>query len=466
MADEGWVETIQESRDGGEYRLDDLSRVAVVGGGPAGSFFTFFLLNMAETSGISIVVDVYEPRDFAKPSPVGCNMCGGIISETLVQNLALEGLNLPSRVVQRGIDSYVLHMDVGSARLETPLQEMRIGAVTRGPGPRDAKHRDWDSFDDHLIGLAQSAGGQVIRERVEGVEVVDERPRIKTKSGMSPPYDLVAVAIGVNSPTLRMFEALGIGYERPKTTKTLIREYFLGRDVIENCLGSSMHVFLLDLPRLEFAAVIPKGDYVTFCLLGEEIDNSVINAFVDSPEVRKCMPADWDPKKRSCQCMPRINTAGVSKPYADRVVFIGDCGITRLYKDGIGAAYRTAKAAARTAIFEGVSDEAFRRHYVPVCKNISKDNSIGKLIFVVTKLFQKSRFARRAILRMTMAEQSKAGRHRRMSTVLWDVFSGSAPYGNVLARTFHPAFVSGLIWNLLASLKTVRFPFRLRRTQA
>ena len=53
---------------------------------------------------------------------------------------------------------------------------------------------------------------------------------------------------------------------------------------------------------------------------------------------------------------------------------IGDCGVTRLNKDGIGAAYRTAKAAARTAIFEGVSAEDFRKHYWPVCQAISGDN--------------------------------------------------------------------------------------------
>jgi len=33
-----------------------------------------------------------------------------------------------------------------------------------------------------------------------------------------------------------------------------------------------MHVFLLDIPRLEFAAIIPKGDYATVCLLGEDIE--------------------------------------------------------------------------------------------------------------------------------------------------------------------------------------------------
>ena len=99
--------------------LDSGARVAVIGGGPAGSFFSYYILDMAERMGIEIEVDVYEPRDFSRPAPHGCNMCGGIISETLVQNLAADGINLPSSVVQRGLDSYMLHTDVGKVRIDT-----------------------------------------------------------------------------------------------------------------------------------------------------------------------------------------------------------------------------------------------------------------------------------------------------------------------------------------------------------
>ena len=108
------------------YQLVDGSRVAVMGGGPAGSFFSYFLLAMAQRSGIDIKVDVYEAKDFSRLGPPGCNMCGGIVHESLVQILATEGINLPPTVVQRGIDSHVLHTGEGSARIETPAQEKRI----------------------------------------------------------------------------------------------------------------------------------------------------------------------------------------------------------------------------------------------------------------------------------------------------------------------------------------------------
>ena len=83
--------------------LEDGAMIAVVGGGPAGSFFSYFLLGMAEAVDLRVTVDIYEPRHFTHSGPAGCNHCGGIISESLVQILATEGISLPPSVVQRGI---------------------------------------------------------------------------------------------------------------------------------------------------------------------------------------------------------------------------------------------------------------------------------------------------------------------------------------------------------------------------
>ena len=96
------------------------SWIAILGGGPAGAFFGYFLLGLAERVGVDIKVDIYEPRDFSLAAPQGCNHCAGVISESLVQNLALDGITLPPTIVQRAIDSYVMHTDVGSLRIETP----------------------------------------------------------------------------------------------------------------------------------------------------------------------------------------------------------------------------------------------------------------------------------------------------------------------------------------------------------
>ncbi|MFQ5857940.1 MAG: hypothetical protein ACE5LU_20230, partial [Anaerolineae bacterium] len=139
-------------------------------------------------------------------------------------------------------------------------------------------------------------------------------------------------------------------------------------------------------------------------------------------------------------------------PFADRIVFIGDCGSTRLYKDGIGAAYRTAKAAASTAVFQGISAEDFREHYWPACQAIDTDNTIGKLIFFVVGQIQKRRFARRAVLRMIVSEQQKEGGGRPMSTVQWDMYTGSGSYREIFMRTLHPAFWVRFLWDNLVSV--------------
>ncbi|MHC4767923.1 MAG: NAD(P)/FAD-dependent oxidoreductase [Planctomycetota bacterium] len=449
-----WPIAAEGSRTSDTLELESGSRVAVIGGGPAGSLFTYFLLEFADRIGLDLAVDMYEPRDFSKPGPGGCNMCGGIISETLVQNLAAEGVNLPDTVVQRGIDSYVLHMDVGTVRIETPLNEKRIAAVHRGGGPRDVKVQKWESFDQHLQKLAVDRGANVVRQRVDDVTWNDGRPQIKSPDGNAQPYDLLAAAVGVNSPALKLFQAMEVGYEAPEAVKTFISEYYFGEEVISSALGTAMHVFLLNIPRLEFAAIVPKGDYVSVCLLGEEIDKDLVKAFLESPEVTECMPVDWKPETRSCFCSPRINVKGSSRPFADRLVFVGDCGVTRLYKDGIGAAYRTAKAAATTAIFKGIGAESFREHYLPACAAIRKDNTLGKVIFTVTRAVQKRRYARRALLRMTAREQRRRGNSKLMSQVLWDTFTGSAPYREIFMRTLRPTFLGELIWSTCASIAT------------
>jgi flavin-dependent dehydrogenase len=432
-----------------DLALQDGSRIAVVGAGPSGSMFSYFLLNMADSVSLDVKVDLYEPRHFCHRGPAGCNHCGGIVSESLVQRLATEGIALPDDVVQRGLESYTLHMDVGDVEIATPLHERRIAAIYRGNGPRNSEPLDTHSFDGYLQSLAGERGATLVRQLVTGVEKHGERMRVSCADGGEQDYDLVVVASGVNSQLARSLQDQVLEYKPPEITKTFICEFKLGQEVIRNTLGPSMHVFLLDIPRLEFAALIPKGDYVTLCLLGDDIDDKLMEQFFTSPEVMNCFPGGVIPT-HVCHCYPRINVQTARPAYGDRLVMIGDCGTTRLFKDGIGAAYRTAKAAARTAVFHGVSAEDFRKHYWPLCQRVDADNRIGKLVFGIGSLVQRARFARRGVLRMTRSEQAQENSPRRMSSVLWDLFSGSAPYREVFLRTLHPAYIGSLVWNLLA----------------
>ena len=44
-----------------DLKLSDGCRIGVVGRGPAGSFFSYFLLDMAQDLGLDAQLDLYEP---------------------------------------------------------------------------------------------------------------------------------------------------------------------------------------------------------------------------------------------------------------------------------------------------------------------------------------------------------------------------------------------------------------------
>ncbi len=434
--------------------MTDGSRVAVIGGGPAGSLFSYFLLKTASAVDLSVDVDIFEPRSFSRCGPGGCNHCGGIVSESLVQILAAEGIKLPAGVVRRGIESYVVHMDVGSVRIASPVGERRIAALYRGHGPREGEDAPGKSFDSFLMEMAVDRGARVARKVVAGIDWSGDLPRLLEPDGTATPYDLVCIATGVNSNFVRLLEGSGIELQMPETTRTYICEFRTGDEHLEERLGHSMHVFLLDIPRLEFAALIPKGEFVTMCLLGEDVDQELVHAFLSAPEVRRCFPVDELPCV--CACSPLINVRGARRPFADRLVVVGDSGVTRLYKDGIGAAFRTAKSAATTAVIQGISEDAFGKSYLPTTEAISTDNTIGRVMFAFTHVFKHARFSRRAILRKTMREQARPESPKRLSFVLWNMFTGSAPYREIFVAALHPGFVGGLTWNLALGLRPGR----------
>lgn len=435
-------------------KLDDGSQIAVIGGGPAGSFFSHFLLELADRFGIDVGVDIYEPKDFSKFGPIGCNHCGGIVSESLVQLLAAEGINIPSQVVRRGIEAYVLHTDVGSVRIDTPLHEKRIAAMYRGAGPLGTKDARWASFDGFLQELTKNSGAQLIHEWVKSIDFDETgRPVVTTRGGASRTYDLIVGAVGVNSALLKLIKTLEFGYHPPEITKTSICEFYMGQEMVQRYFGDAMHVFLLDIPRLKFAALIPKGNFVTLALLGEKIDKKLLQSFLESPEVKQCFPPDWDLSQNyPCQCFPYINVQSAVRPFADRIVLVGDCAASKLYKNGIGAAYATAKAAATTAILQGISAEDFKQHYWPACQSINTDNSIGKIIFIITRQIQSRQSLKRGVLRVVAKESHKEGNRRHMSSVLWDTFTGSAPYKDIFLRTLRPGFFAPFIWETMAGI--------------
>ncbi|MEJ2585354.1 MAG: hypothetical protein P8Z38_10030 [Robiginitalea sp.] len=432
--------------------LTDGSRIAVVGGGPAGSFFSYYALEFARRFGLAIELDIFEAKNLTKIGAAGCNHCGGIVSESLVQDLATDGIIIPSEVIQRGINTYTMHTEQGARVIRAPSDEQRIASVFRGCGPRGCIDKNIQGFDNYLLGLCQKKGARVIPEKVNSLERTADGILVGYAKSPGSQYDLVVGAAGLNNKTLDLFRSICPSYIPPETTRTYISEFLMKPADIEKSFGDSMHVFLLDLPQITFGALIPKENYVTLVLLGEDINQDVVQNFLNSEEVRSCFPSDF-PIERTmpCKCYPFINVRQAKRAYGDRVVLIGDSASSKLYKNGIGAAFTTGKAAASTAIFEGISEAHFEKYYAPACRNLDWDNEVGKFIFWVTRVIQKSPVLKRGILDLVGREQAKPNSGLRMSSALWDTFTGSAGYRNILRRFLHPRLLSGLTTSILRS---------------
>ncbi|NCO00687.1 MAG: cyclic nucleotide-binding domain-containing protein [Epsilonproteobacteria bacterium] len=448
-----------------DLKLENGSKIAVIGGGPSGSFFTYFVLDLAKRLNIEIEVDVYEPKDFSAFGPKGCNFCAGIISESLVQMMAAEGIIIPDNILQRGIDSYVLHTDTGSVTLSTPLEESRIASVFRGAGPLHAENQAFESFDGYLQKLTKDSGANLIHSRVTDISFdTDKKPVVTSKSNGSKTYELIVGAVGVSPTFLKIFEDLDFGYKMPEFTKTSICEIYLGEELMKRHFGSSMHVFLLDIPKLMFAAIIPKGNYVTVAMLGHDVDTELMKLFLESPEVKGCFPADMDLYNlRPCKCFPSMYLNSAVQPYGDRVVLIGDSATSKLYKNGIGAGYITAKSAATTALTHGIAKEDFKRHYLDVCEGLNRDNFLGKIVFRATGIIQTSKILKNAILRKVAKEQSIDNQNRYMSAALWDTFTGSGSYTSIFKKFLNPKlflpFMRDVIISIFSS-KTFKYEKR------
>ncbi len=415
----------------------ECSQIAVIGGGPTGSFFSLFALRMAKMIGREISITIFDPKDFSKDGPGGCNRCGGIISELLVQTLAVEGINLPNSVVRKGINSYTLHTDYGSVFISTPSLERTIATVYRGGGPRGIIGHEKESFDNYLLSLAIEEGAVHQPMRIDSIERKHGKPVLFSKNGHIMEADLAVGAFGVNSTAGKMFASLGFGYSEPPTVNAAIAELHMPEEVIVERFGNSIHLFLLPDRGIKFAAMIPKGSYVTLCILGRKVDAHTVQNFLNKPVVRAVLPEALG-YSVACSCLPKMNIGAPKKPFTDRIVMGGDAGSTRLFKDGLGAAYIMGKSIAKTVIFEGTSREDFQKGYYPVYRGIMHDNLFGRILYTVIDQYRSFKILTRAMLKTVEIEQKRDSDDRILSTILWDMFTGNERYRNVFMKSIRP----------------------------
>ena len=66
------------------------------------------------------------------------------------------------------------------------------------------------------------------------------RPRLTENDGHASVYDLVCVSAGVNSNFIKLLKDSPSGIEPPKTTRTYICEFKVGRDGVKEIMGNEV----------------------------------------------------------------------------------------------------------------------------------------------------------------------------------------------------------------------------------
>ncbi len=410
-----------------DLRLEDHNRVCVIGGGPAGSFAALHLLRLSHLNNLHLEVMIFEPRDFSRPGPAGCNRCAGVLSSRLWGNLFELGLSIPDEIIQAELQSYNIHLDHQSIRLNRPDPSRRIISVYRGGGPRRVQEAPEASFDEFLLSQAINRGALHIPHRVREVRWEDQ-PVVYTTDDHYPASFLV-LATGINS---RSPLDASFSYTPPKTEVMAQDEVLRPPDWI----SEEVNAYFKQPPGLNFGAIIPKGRYLNISLLGKGFTRDSVDEFIAAQNLTDDL--QYTSKSSLCGCNPRI-AVGMAKHYfGDRWVAVGDAAVTRLYKDGIGSAYQTTKSAMSVAMQLGISSLMFRKYYAPVCHSISIDNSYGFLLFRMWNFVLNSPGILNAWKGTIQREMSLPVKDRRHMRILWGMLTGDEPYRRLFYRGIHP----------------------------
>lgn len=422
-------------------KLGQGSRISIIGGGPAGCFAALHAEKLGRERSLTFDIRIFDPAH-KEGGSISCKGCAGILSWRLREGLRELGLELTEEVIQEEILSYVVHVPGGSFFLNRPSASRRIVSVYRGNYPCRRPDERPNSFDDFLRQAAIERGIRILPEAVRRIES-HAHPVVMTNKGEYE-CDFIIMAAGVNG----LQEAILPRYRRPALARMAQGE--IART--EKWLRGRVIVFFDQPKEIFFAAMIPKRSYANISLLSKtlQVAHPVSRFFEhDIGRLKELYPSS---PRLICKCNPLIAIGKAKRCFGRNWVAVGDAAISRLYKDGIGSAYRTSKKAVETAIVHGASQRAFKRNYGPYCRSIALDNSIGRLLFRLISFMLKNRLLSRAIEISIRAEQRskhKTGAHSRF---LWGLLTGDQSYRTLLTGIIRPASVFRLLISISKAL--------------
>ncbi len=411
-------------------------KIAIIGGGPAGSFSALFLNKFAKNKKKHISIDVYDYKHFINRGKQSCNMCAGIISYSLIKKLENENIFLPTNVIKNVISGYQLHSKHNTVYFEKD-KDKRIYSVFRGQGPVKFNKKSC-SFDQYLLNKVSKKNVSIINQKVTSIDFSKPSSiQISTDTNIIKNYDFVIGAFGVNT---KIKDIINFGYRAPKTIKFLQFEINLPLDFLNQTYKNRVQMFPVYKKNIWFLTLAPKQYFVTVTVFGGDTKlEDTKNIITNDRNISHYLPKKY--LKIRCYCTPQLPITFAKKPYHNRFLVVGDACVSRYLKNGIESAYQTAYLAADTIINHGTTKEILKKYYYKRCKRLYKfDNICGKILYSMKRLFYSNIFYTEAHMITLKKEQIVKKRHE-LSDVFWDIFTGDRKYRNILRNSIHPALI-------------------------
>ena len=213
------------------------------------------------------------------------------------------------------------------------------------------------------------------------------------------------------------------------------------------------HAFLIPHSGLIFGTLVPKGQFINVSVLSSASHPVSVTDFLKYDIVQEVLPKQY---QRACGCQPQAAVGYALNYYADRFVAVGDAVVSRLYKDGIGSSLLTAREAARTAVYHGLSRQDFARYYQPICNSIDRDNRWGRMLFSVNNRIKDLRTFVLAQQRLMGNEQNNIKGLQPFTKAAWGMLTGSYSYRSIAGMTGRPASLArlslALFWECIIGL--------------